>query len=129
MRLYCSDGERGALIDHSDQYRGLAWCGVKAPEGQALYSEPSPDYFQYVDRGGPGLEPVGYGYRSVEYAVARAAEIAALPLDERKRLLESWDATGILATPANSVYNAAVIEAARNSIFRGGAPVRCQRTA
>ncbi len=124
MRLYCSDGERGAWMDHSDQYRGLSWCAVKAAEGQPLYSEPSPDYFQYVDRGGPGLEPVGYGYRSVEYAVARAAEIAPLPRDERQRRLKSWDETGILATPANSVYNAAVIEAARKSIFQGGAPVR-----
>ena len=126
MRLYCSDGQRGACIDHSDQYRGLSWCAVNAPEGQSLYSEPSPDYFQYVDRGGPGLEPVGYGYRSVEYALARAAEIAPLPLDERRRLLQSWDEAGILATPANSVYNAAVIEAARKSIFRAGAPVPCE---
>lgn len=126
MRLYCSDGERGALIDHSDQYRGLSWCAVSAPEGQALYSEPSPDYFQYVDRGGPGLEPVGYGYRSVEYAVARAAEIASLPLDQRRALLASWDETGILATPANSVYNASVIEAARLSLARSGTPVRCR---
>lgn len=125
MRLYCSDGEKGACIDHSDQYRGLSWCAVQAPEGQPLYTEPSPDYFQYVDRGGPGLEPVGYGYRSVEYAVARAAEIAPLPLDERRALLKKWDDAGILATPANSVYNAAVIEAARNSLSQGGLPVRC----
>lgn len=125
MRLYCSDGERGAWIDHSDQYRGLAWCAVSAAEGQPLYSEPSPDYFQYVDRGGPGLEPVGYGYRSVEYAVTRALEIKDLPLDKRRELLKAWDEAGILATPANSVYNAAVIEAARQSLARGGVPVRC----
>ncbi len=126
MRLYCSDGERGAWIDHSDQYRGLAWCGVNAAEGQPLYSEPSPDYFQYVDRGGEGLEPVGYGYRSVEFAVARALEIKDLPLERRRELLRGWDEAGILATPANSVYNAAVIEAARRSLAEGGAPVRCR---
>jgi predicted dehydrogenase len=125
MRLYCSDGERGAWIDHSDQYRGLAWCGVKAAEGQPLYSEPSPDYFQYVDRGGPGLLPVGYGYRSVEFAVERAMEIAPLALERRRELLERWDSAGILATPGNSVYNAAVIEAARKSLAQGGVPVRC----
>jgi predicted dehydrogenase len=126
MRLYCANGERGAWIDHSDQYRGLAWCGVSAAEGQPLYSEPSPDYFQYVDRGGQGLEPVGYGYRSVEYAVSRAREIAGLPLGARRALLAEWDAAGILATPANSVYNASTIEAARRSLAMGGLAVRCE---
>src|SRR5690348_13481533 len=61
LTLYCRRADGGGLISHSDQYRGLKYSGAGG------YTEPSPDYFQYVDMGGPGLVPVGYGYRSVEY--------------------------------------------------------------
>jgi predicted dehydrogenase len=62
MTLYCGGGT-GAMLDHSDQYRGLGYTFSKKSDapGATFYSEPSPDYFQYNDMGGPGLEPVGGG--------------------------------------------------------------------
>jgi D-galacturonate reductase len=118
MTLYCAGADEGGLIDHSDQYRGLKWC---YPE-ERRYSEPSPDYLQYVDLGGPGLAPVGYGYRSVEAIVRAAAAVEAAP--DKGEALGAIDAAGIIATPANSRYNELVIEAGRLSIRNGGREVR-----
>lgn len=118
MTLYCAGADEGGLIDHSDQYRGLKWC---FPE-ERRFSEPSPDYLQYVDLGGPGLAPVGYGYRSVE-AIVRAA-IQVEQAGDRREALQAIDAAGIIATPANSRYNELVIEAGRRSILNGGCLVR-----
>ncbi len=107
LTMYCSGNGRGALISHSDQYRGL-----KYSYGDGGYSEPSPDYLQMVEWSGPGLRPVGYGYRSIE------------------ALIEACGAQGVtnplLATPGNSSYNEAVIEAARESLRRGGETVQCR---
>jgi len=107
LTMYCSGGENGALIAHSDQYRGLKYSFV---DGE--YSEPSPDYFQYVEWGGPGLKPVGYGYQSIEALV----EVCGGASDER----------GLIATPGNSGYNEGVIEAARESLRLGGEQVHFQ---
>jgi hypothetical protein len=91
-----------------------------------VYAEPSTDYFQYLDLGGPGLVPVGYGFRSVEHIVGNcirvesATENARDGLAERQRLLKEIDAAGIMATPANSSYNELVLEAGRESIMHGG---------
>jgi predicted dehydrogenase len=115
--LYCQGANEGGLISHSDQYRGLKYCYANP----VLYSEPSPDYFQYVDLDGPGLVPVGYGYRSIEAIVSAAIRVNA----EGPAVLEQIDQTGILATPANSSYNERVIEAARESIRNGGRVVSC----
>src|SRR5689334_11291332 len=67
LTMYCKGDGKGALIRHDDQYRGLQYSYVRSPgdPGSTVYHEPSPDYLQYVDHGGPGLVPVGYGYRSV----------------------------------------------------------------
>src|SRR5262249_22672530 len=99
------------------QYRGLKWC-YSSP---VLYSEPSPDYFQYVDLGGPGLVPTGYGYRSIAAIVEATNRVN----QEGPAELEEIDRAGIIATPANSSYNERVIEAARESILNGGREVRC----
>lgn len=117
LTLYCSSGEAGALLKHSDQYRGLEYVYAE----KALYEEPSPDYFQYVDIGGDGLTPVGYGYRSIEY-LARCCERVERAADKAAEL-RSIDDGGIAATPANSRYNELVIEAARKSILNGGITV------
>jgi predicted dehydrogenase len=121
LTLYCKGADGGALISHSDQYRGLKYSYTRKPDepGATLYAEPSPDYFQYVDLGGPGLVPVGYGYRSIEAIVKAAIRVNA----EGGRVLEEIDAAGILATPANSSFNELVIEAARESIRSGGRQV------
>jgi hypothetical protein len=116
ITMYCKGNGEGAWLAHSDQYRGLQYC-YTAP---ARYTEPSPDYFQYVDAGGPGLVPVGYGYRSIAGIVD-----ACIAVERGEKTLEEIDAAGIIATPDNSWYNEAVIEAARESIVNGGREVRC----
>ena len=123
MTLYCSGQDKGAMLRHSDQYRGLEYAYVRASDspGATVYAEPSPDYFQYVNLGGEGLTPVGYGYRSIEYLfrcclrVERAAN--------HQDAIRTITSEGIAATPANSRYNEQVIEAARKSILNGGATV------
>ncbi len=119
MTLYCGGGT-GAMLDHSDQYRGLGYTFSKKSDapGATYYSEPSPDYFQYNDLGGPGLEPVGYGVRSVEFMVNTIYK-----LDAAETTLADIDAKGVIATPANSLYNELVVEAGRQSILNGGREV------
>jgi predicted dehydrogenase len=109
LTMYCQGGDAGAWLAHSDQYRGLQHCYTHP----AAYSEPSPDYFQYLDTGGPGLTPVGYGYRSIEAIVKAAIRVDA---GNPTEALDEIDRTGWIATPANSAYNERVIEAARESI-------------
>jgi predicted dehydrogenase len=118
MTLYCQGADKGALLSHSDQYRGLKYSYT-----DGVYAEPSPDYFQYVDLGGPGLMPVGYGYRSVAYIVNKCLEVEACEPTARPALLRQIDQDGIMATPANSGYNELVIEAGRASISSGGREV------
>ncbi|MGO9257860.1 MAG: Gfo/Idh/MocA family oxidoreductase [Bryobacteraceae bacterium] len=125
--LYCKGESDGALIAHSDQYRGLQYCYTRKSggAGATVYAEPSPDYFQYVDLGGGGLVPVGYGYRSVEYIVESCirVEVEGGDLAGRQRMLRAIDSAGVMATPRNSSYNELVIEAARESILNGGKTV------
>jgi len=123
LTLYCSGNDRGGLLRHSDQYRGLEYVYLQVPEtpGATAYAEPSPDYFQYVHTGGEGLTPVGYGYRSIEHLVRACLRVESA--DDRAAELAAIDAERILATPANSRYNEKVIEAARKSIMSGGAEV------
>jgi predicted dehydrogenase len=123
MTLYCSDGQNGAMLRHSDQYRGLEYCYVRRPDGEGatMYAEPSPDYFQYVDQPGGGLRPAGYGYRSIEFLTKAAKEVeAASSAEARRGVLKRIDSEGLLATPANSRYNEFVNEAARLSILQDG---------
>ncbi len=125
LTLFCAGAERGGMLRHSDQYRGLEYVYVDRPAGPGAttYAEPSPDYFQYVDLGGTGLTPVGYGYRSIEHIVRAALRVEGAA--DRQRELAAIDGDGILATPANSRYNEEVIEAARASILSEGAMVPC----
>jgi D-galacturonate reductase len=128
LTLYCSAGGRGAMLRHSDQYRGLEYVYTDRPKssGATMYAEPSPDYFQYVNLGGDGLTPVGYGYRSIEHLV-RACHRVAASKDPQQTLLDI-DNEAILATPANSRYNEQVIEAARQSILKGGETIPIRTT-
>jgi len=129
MMLYCSGADIGALIEHHDQFRGLKYSYLQQPsgDGATIYAEPSPDYFQYLDMGGPGLVPVGYGYRSVEHIIGNCIRVGAVDsLPERQKLLREIDAAGIMATPANSAYNELVLEAGRESILHGGREVKIE---
>lgn len=123
MSLYCSGDDRGAMLRHSDQYRGLEYVYTRESEspGATIYAEPSPDYFQYVDLGGQGLAPVGYGYRSIEYLFRCCLRVDGA--QDRQQAIREIDGEGIAATPANSRHNEQVIEAARRSILNGGVTV------
>lgn len=118
LTMYCKGSSDGSLISHSDQYRGLKYCYTNP----VSYAEPSPDYFQYVDLGGPGLTPVGYGYRSIEAIVDAANRVNR----DGRAILDEIDRAGIIATPSNSSYNERVIEAARESICDGGRMVKIE---
>jgi D-galacturonate reductase len=125
--LFTQGKKDGGLIFHDDQYRGVKHAYIKkgSQPGDSFYNEPSPDYFKLVERGGRGLTPVGYGYRSIEGLVqaVQRVEQAAAGLDEeqalakRKQQLKCIDNEGIVATPANSSFNELVIEAGRLSIL------------
>jgi predicted dehydrogenase len=121
--MYCQGASGTGLVGHEDQMRGVRYAYLQPEDspGATRYAEPNPDYLQYVDLGGRGLTPIGYGFRSVEYIVDRCIEVEAQKnLSSRQRLLREFDATGMMATPRNSSYNERVIEAARNSIMNGG---------
>lgn len=134
MRMYCAEGDTGTMIVHNDQFRGIEHAVLENPggPGETVYSQPNPDYFQYVDSGGEGLRPVGYGFRSVEYIVGRICNTieAAAGLDDaealakRRGCIERFDADGIMATPRNSAYNELVMQAGRLSILNGGREVK-----
>jgi len=49
-------------------------------------------------------------------------------LREQQRMLNDFDAAGIMATPSNSSYNELVIEAARESILNEGKTVKIGKT-
>lgn len=108
LTMFATGSGTGAMLRHSDQYRGLEYVDTTG------YSEPSPDYFRYVDLGISGLVPVGYGYRSIEQIVNAVFEVEKS--EDRARTLRSIDLEGILATPANSRYNELTIAAGRLSI-------------
>ena len=126
MRLHCQGNDIGAMIVHSDQFRGVEYAYVERPEGpgETIYAQPNPDYFQYLDLGGGGLVPVGYGYRSIEYiikSICKCIEVSEgvnekQALRERQKLIRQFDDEGIMATPVNSSYNELVMEAGRLSI-------------
>ena len=115
LTLYFSNGERGGYLRHDDQYRGIQYV-------TGTYSEPSPDYFQYVPAGREGLTPVGYGYSSIEAIVRACGQVEQAP--DRAAALREIDAEGLLATPANSRYNEQAIEAGRKSILSGGSTIQ-----
>ncbi len=125
IRMYCAGEDKGGMLVHNDQYRGIEYCYIKKGDqpGDTLYSEPSPDYFKYVDLGGEGLTPVGYGYRSIEFIVKNACKCIGKDLAQRQELLKQFDEDGVMATPKNSAYNELVMEAGRLSILNGGREV------
>jgi hypothetical protein len=118
------------MLVHNDQYRGIEHCYItKGSEpGDTYYSEPSPDYFKYIELGGEGLTPVGYGYRSIEFIIKNICKCIDVSdgadeheaLVSRQKLIKQFDDEGIMATPANSSYNELVTEAARLSILNDG---------
>ncbi len=128
IRMYCHGDNRSGMLVHNDQNRGIEHCYItKGSEpGDTYYSEPSPDYFKYVNLGGEGLTPVGYGYRSIELImknICKCIDVSPEDIPARQKLIKQFDEEGIMATPANSSYNELVIEAGRLSILNGGREV------
>lgn len=126
MTLYTKDETTGVggFIAHSDNIRGAEYCAIAPGEdpGDTAHHFVNPDYFQMIERSdGPGLRPVGYGYRAIEQLVESAGLVAEAgdPEARRRKLVEIDDA-GWHATPANSFYNELVVEAGRLSILNGG---------
>ena len=133
MTFFCETPDRGGLISHNDQFRGVAHSYA---DGLTPYPFRfvSPDYMRLVPWQGDGLRPTGYGFWSIEANVQAALQLnqasAPLPPDKalaaRQTMLEKIDRDGILATPANSSINELVIEAARLSITHDGQNARIE---
>jgi D-galacturonate reductase len=74
LTMYCAGGA-GPCLEHNDQYRGLRYCYTRQPGGYGatIFSEPSPDYFQYIDLGARGLRlsAMGTGRSSIWCVHAR----------------------------------------------------------
>ena len=66
--MFCEGADRGAIIRHDDQFRGVSHGYVDRLSG-AAFRYVSPDYFRLVPWQGDGLKPVGYGYDSIEAIV------------------------------------------------------------
>lgn len=133
MTLFCRGADMGGLIDQHDQFRGVKHSIIPAERtlNTKYYHEPNPDFMQFVEWGGPGLKPVGYGYRSIEgifTAIQRTQQAAAgltgnSALKKRQEIIAEIDREGLIATPANSAFNELVMEAGRLSIMNGGRSV------
>jgi len=127
MCLFCEGKDRGGLIHHNDQFRGVTHSYTDDSQ-QHPFRFINPDYLRLVPWEGKGLKPVGYGYDSVEAnvmsVVRLTAETRSLPeakaIERRRAILEEIDANGIIATPANSFINELVMEAGRLSIQNHG---------
>lgn len=127
MTLFCEGADKGSVIRHDDQFRGVTHGYLEHPSG-APFRFVNPDYFRLVPWQGDGLKPVGYGYDSVEAIVEAAIDVnracdglsGADALAKRQEAVRIIDRRGILATPANSCINELVVEAARLSIMHGG---------
>jgi hypothetical protein len=133
ITMYCAGKDKGAVISHSDQFRGVKHCYLEkgGDPGDTIFAEPNPDYFKLLDVGGKGLAPIGYGYRSIAAIVNAACRVEesasglsdGAALDARRKAIREIDAEGVIATPANSSYNELVMEAGRKSILSAGREV------
>ncbi|MBI3948128.1 MAG: Gfo/Idh/MocA family oxidoreductase [Armatimonadetes bacterium] len=130
--MYFEGDDRTGLLEHDDQYRGVAYSFLKGigPGGTA-YNYVNPDFFQYAKWEGEGYKPVGYGPDSVSATLNTIHRIensvagmdAAESLAARRAAIKDADEQGLIATPANSYINELVVEAARLSITNDGAAV------
>lgn len=133
MCLFCeaASGEAGGLIEHRDNFRGVAHSYVSPTASGKHFHHINPDYFRLVPYEGEGLKPVGYGHDSIAALVAAAVQVEssgaglgdASALLRRQRVLREIDERGMLATPGNSFINELVVEAGRLSIVNGGVRV------
>jgi predicted dehydrogenase len=131
--MYCEGDGKNALIEHDDQYRGVAHCYLEGIGcGGSQYNYVSPDFYRLVPWEGPGFKPAGYGYDSVAATISTIYRIenetAGLPAESAlvrcRQIIQEVDEKGIIATPSNSFINELAVEAARMSILNDGTPVK-----
>ena len=84
LTLYCQGADKGALLSHSDQYRGLKYSYT----GSGALCRAQPGLFPVRRSRRPGLTPVGYGYRSIAYIVSKCLEVEACEPAGRAALLQ-----------------------------------------
>ena len=129
LLMYCEGPDRTGMIQHDDQDRGVKHCYLKGLGGSnTAYHYVSPDFYRLVPWEQAGSKPAGYGFDSVAASLetmqriehATAGLDAQAALTQRRDLIREVDATGIIATPANSYINELVVEAARLSILADG---------
>ncbi len=138
MCLFCEadagENSGGGLIEHRDNFRGVAHSYITPASGGKRFHFINPDYFRLVPYSGKGLMPVGYGHDSIAALVGAAIRVEAAGADmgdaaallRRQREIEAIDERGLLATPGNSFMNELVVEAGRASIVGGGTRMRIE---
>ncbi len=129
MVMYCEGRDRGGLIKHNDQFRGVSHSYLdEIGVAGSRFNFINPDFYRLIPWEGDGYKPVGYGYDSVSANISSMAKIENLEgaesLAVRQKEIESINEKGIIATPANSSINELVVEATRKSIKSDGLPVK-----
>jgi D-galacturonate reductase len=133
LTMFCEGDDKTGMIKHDDQFRGVTHCYLEGLGlGGTKHNFVNPDFFKFTPWEGNGYQPVGYGFDSVAANIRTAHRIAGLTndlseteaLSKRQELIREVDDNGIIATPANSYANTLVMEAARVSILKDGAPVK-----
>jgi D-galacturonate reductase len=124
--MYCKGPDNGALLDHSDQCRGLKYSHTRAAGTSGSNG---------LRRAGPRLLPISrlrrprVESRLVTDIVRRVYPHELQACRGGARSIEvTGDAfgtrfSGIMATPANSSYNERLLEPARKSILNGGVQI------
>ncbi len=133
LAMYCEGEDKGSIIYHNDQFRGVINSYIKesGPNGKYFYYL-NPDFLQLVPWPGVGFEPIGYGFESIAATIICVHEIENIisgldedkSLIERQKIIKETNEKGLIATPANSAINELVVEAARKSIETDGNRVR-----
>ncbi len=127
--MYCEADGKSGLIEHDDQFRGVAHCYPdETGAGGTHYNYVNPDFYRLVVWEGEGYKPVGYGYDSIAATIntihRMENEVDGMGPDaamqRRREIIREVDEKGIIATPGNSYINELVIEAARMSIENDG---------
>jgi predicted dehydrogenase len=130
--MYFEGEELTGMLRHDDHFRGVSHSYLNGIGlGGTKFNYVNPDFFRYIPWEGEGYKPVGYGVDSVsanlnaihdlESKTANLADSEKTVV--RRTLLKEIDDAGLIATPANSASNEALMEAARESILNNGVSV------
>ncbi|MEA2012568.1 MAG: Gfo/Idh/MocA family oxidoreductase [Verrucomicrobiota bacterium] len=126
LNMYFEGDNKGGVLRHNDQFRGVEYGFTKNQEKPFQYV--NPDFYRLVPFEEEGLKPVGYGFDSVAATLRTASKLegeieSASNIDSmkvRRKCIEDVNERGLIATPKNSAINELVQEAARLSILSDG---------